>query len=93
MKTIKYFSCENREQLENIISFDGNYYEDNDLIIDVIGVVDLNKPVELQEDEEDTREPTWSDYLFNVFFKNESKTQIFDDLKIEQPQTPIRTFL
>ena len=92
MKTIRYFSCENREQLETIISFEGNYYEDNDLIIDVVGKVNTNPPIDLPDGEEDTREPIWSDYLFNVLFKNENKIDLFNGCRDENPVTPIRVF-
>lgn len=89
---VKYYSVASREQLDAIIKFSGNYYEDNDMIIDVIGKIDLNPPIELAEGEVDTRSPKWSDYLFNVLFKTTNKIGLFKDCKDESPVTPIRVF-
>lgn len=89
----KYYSCPERADLDKVITFDGNYYEDSDIVIDVIGKVNLNPPIELEEGEVDTREPVWSDYLFNVCFKTGDKADLFGSFKEERPKTPFRRFL
>ncbi|WP_163273801.1 hypothetical protein [Dysgonomonas sp. 511] len=47
----------------------------------------------LEEGEEDTREPLWSDFLFNVIFKTEKKAGLFEAFSHETPKTPYRKFL
>lgn len=93
MKT-KYYSCSDRALLEKIIKIKGNYYEDNDIIIDVVGKVNTNSSI---YDENgniiENKEPIWTDYLFNVIFKNENKKELFDLFKEETPKTPFRKFL
>ncbi len=96
----KYFSCKDRAELDKVIAFDGNYYQDDDIIIDVIGKINLNKPLEPVTDDDgnvtfpdDTREPVWSDCLFNVMFLTENKQSLFEGFKAEEPKTPVRMFL
>lgn len=90
---IKYYSCLNRQPLDSVFSFDNNYYEDGDIVIDVVGIVNTNKPIELREDDEDTRTPIWSDFLFNVIFKTDKYKYLFKSFKEEHPVTPFRVFL
>lgn len=88
----KYYSCNDRSDLDKVIKFDGNYYSDFDMSIDVIGKINLNPPIELEEGMEDTREPEWSDFLFNVIFLNGNKKDLFREFKEENPKTPVRKF-
>ncbi|NDW10137.1 hypothetical protein [Dysgonomonas sp. 520] len=97
---IRYFSCDDRSGLDEVLKFDGNTYSDFDLSIDVVGKVNLNPPLEpiIGDDgeatyPEDTREPVYSDFLFNVIFLNDNKIDLFKDFKEETPKTPFRTFL
>ncbi|NDW10435.1 hypothetical protein [Dysgonomonas sp. 520] len=97
---IRYYSCDDRSQLDEVLKFDGNSYSDFDISIDVIGKINLNPPLEpiIGEDgettyPEDTREPVYSDFLFNVIFLNDSKIGLFKNFKEETPKTPLRRFL
>lgn len=89
---INYYSAKDREALDAVMQFEGNFYEDSDIMIDVVGVVNLNPPIELAEGEEDTRPPVWSDFLFNVVFYTERYKEAFSMFSNEKPKTPIRTF-
>lgn len=90
----KYYSCKEREDLMKVISFDGNYYEDEYIIIDVVGKVNTTPSV---YDEEgnilEEKEPTWTDFLFNVIFKTDNKKELFIGFEEKVPETPFRTFL
>ena len=97
---VKYFSCKDRSELDEIIKFEGNSYADFDLSIDVVGVVNLNPPLEPTgtDDDgfpiypEDTREPNYSDFLFNVVFLNDKKKGLFAGFNAETPKMPFRKF-
>ena len=91
----RYYSCNGREDLMKVILFEDGYFENENIVVDVIGIVNLNPPIDLEEDEKDTREPDWSDFLFNVRFKND-KTEVretFAIFKEEKPKSPVRKFL
>ncbi len=96
----KYYSCNDRSDIDNAIKFEGNYYSDFDVAIDVVGRLDLNEPLEPSGFDEDglpvfpeaTREPQWSEFLFNVIFLNDKKKDLFNGFKEEFPKTPFRVF-
>lgn len=91
----KYYSCKEKEDLMKVLSFDGNYYEDKDITIDVIGKVNTTPSVYDEEGNVlEEKEPTWTDFLFNVIFKTDNKkTEMFEVFKSEIPKTPFRKFL
>lgn len=90
----KYYSCPERTDLMNVIPFDGNYYEDSDIVIDVIGIVNLTPSVYDEEGNiAEEIEPTYSDFLFNIKFKTDKKISMLSSFREENPQTPIRKFL
>lgn len=91
---VNYYSAKDRSELMAIIPFEGDSYQDNDILIDIVGVVDLNPKIETEEeiDESITHEPVWSDYLFNVIFLTDKYKEAFNAFKPEKPKSPIRTF-
>lgn len=89
----KFYSCKDREELNKAIEFEGNYFEDKNMIIDVIGIVDRNEPEFDGEGNLIGKEPDLSDFLFNVLFKTEEKKELFELFKQENPETPVRRFL
>lgn len=88
---VNYYSAKDRSELMAIIPFEGNSYQDNDILIDVVGVVDLNPEIE-ETDEPIPHEPVWSDYLFNVIFLTGKYKEVFKVFTPEKPKSPIRTF-
>jgi hypothetical protein len=93
METV-YFSTAGRTGLMDVIPFEGDYYEDSDIIIDVIGKV--NTAPSIYDEEGNILEeiaPVWTDFLFNVIFLTDKYREDFSVFKSEIPATPIRTFL
>lgn len=87
MKT-KFYHCVDRSLLDSIVKFEGNYYSDQGIFIDVIGIINLNVPTsELSVPEE-----RLSDFLFNVLFIDENRVKDFASVDEIFPETPSRQF-
>lgn len=83
----KYYEVNSRSDLDDIISFDGQYYSSESFIVDVIGIVNLN----ISEEEKPTEERL-SPFLFNILFIDERNITLFDSAKEIYPITPLRQF-
>jgi len=90
---VLYMSAKSREQLTAVFPFTGNYHEDSNILIDVVGVVNLN-PREYDEEGNiiEEKEPVWSDFLFNVVLVTGKYKPLFSGFKQETPKTPFRKF-
>lgn len=90
----KYYSCKDKNDLDKVLSFEGNHYSDWDISVDVIGIVNTNPSI---SDEEgsliEEKEPIYTDFLFNVRFITNKYKKKFKDFKEENPKTPFRKYL
>lgn len=94
----KYYSCKEKKELVEAFKEIAdltkvNNYDDWDISIDLVGEINTTPSI---YDEEgnilEKKEPTMTDFLFNVIFVTDKYKAFFDGFTKEAPKTPIRKF-